>query len=341
MALARCLSFSLVSAALSIHVTQTSELSSLLTRGPVAVARPRSSLSLLEQRGRYFAHAHVRSKRQNSSCTTPSLQGHLRNASTIDVENRLQAGKPVSFIRIGDGDVFCMSGSGGQNLEGYGEYKSQCKELGTSLQQLGEQDDSNMYVLVGAFFLCGGVGDRFESFLQTQQLHSNFKGFLTSIFYLDLSGLEQPKGSGHYGEVPNPVVPTTFPALVGRKVVVLGPDHLRRLTKTLNIASFLDASNAADRVDELVTKMKAESAKWPKENVVFLISGGFGGRLAVLRAFKELGQKDSFIDTGASLDGFAGVASRDFNDKARLCGILPEYMAPGLCNCHGNQCVAA
>ncbi|CAE7632628.1 Ankrd28 [Symbiodinium pilosum] len=249
-----------------------------------------------------------------------SMQKHLRSATTRDVEKKLGKGKPVSFIRIGDGDVFCLSGSAGSNLEGisYAAHKAQCNDLATSLQQLGSHDDSNMYVLVGTFFLCrNGVGSDFDSFLQTHEMHSNFKGFITSVFYLDLTGRENPSGSGNYGPPPNPVVPSTFPSLVGRKVVVVGPRHLQKLSHTLNTASFLEASNAADRVDSLVQKMRLESAKWPKENVVFLVSGGFGGRLAILKAFKHLGHKDSFIDTGASLDGFAGEESRSFNQRGR------------------------
>ena len=68
---------------------------------------------------------------------------------------------------------------------------------------------------------------------------------------------------------------------------------------------------------------------------------GFGGRLAILKAFKDLGQKDSFIDTGASLDGFAGEESRSFNQRGRLCKLLPQFMAPGICSCNGNDCSAA
>lgn len=289
-------------------------------------------------------HAAAHHYHESQDCVPQSMQKHLRKSSTKDVEMRLRERKPVSFIRIGDGDVFCLSGAAGSNLEGisYSDHQGQCKDLATSLQQLGSEDDSNMYVLVGTFFLCqNNVGSDFDSFLQTHEMHHNFKGFITSVFYLDLTGRESPAGSGNYGSPPNPVVPATFPSLLGRKVVVIGPPHLRKLSKTLNTASFLEASNAADHVDDLVRKMKHESSKWPQDNVVFLVSGGFGGRLAILKAFKDLGQKDSFIDTGASLDGFAGEESRSFNHRGRLCKLLPQFMAPGICSCNGNDCSAA
>lgn len=289
-------------------------------------------------------HAAAHGYHESQDCVPQSMQKHLRKSSTKDVERRLRDRKPVSFIRIGDGDVFCVSGAAGSNLEGisYSDHQDQCKDLATSLQELGSEDDSNMYVLVGTFFLCqNNVGSDFDSFLQTHEMHHNFKGFITSVFYLDLTSRESPAGSGNYGNPPNPVVPSTFPSLLDRKVVVIGPPHLRKLSKTLNTASFLEASNAADHVDDLVRQMKHESSKWPRDNVVFLVSGGFGGRLAILKAFKDLGQKDSFIDTGASLDGFAGEESRSFNQRGRLCKILPQFMAPGICRCSGNDCSAA
>ena len=331
----------------AIHISQTSELAEALSQrqglDSLQAANASSYFHALSAQLR-DAHAAAHSYRTSDDCVPQSMQKHLRSASTRDVEKRLRQGKPVSFIRIGDGDVFCLSGSSGSNLEGvsYSDHAAQCKDLATSLQQLGSQDDSNMYVLVGTFFLCrDNVGSDFESFLQTHEMHRNFKGFITSVFYLDLTGRENPTGSGNYAPPPSPVVPATFPSLVRRKVVVFGPPHLRKLSKTLNTASFLEASEAADHVDELLRQMRRASARWPKENVVFLVSGGFGGRLAILKAFKELGHKDSFIDTGASLDGFAGKESRSFNHRDRLCKLLPQFMAPGLCTCNGNNCAEA
>ena len=330
----------------AIHVSQLSELAEAVAQYQHLGALQSSNISYFQDLSAQVRgeHAAAHGYQASQNCMPQSMQKHLRSATTRDVEKKLGKGKPVSFIRIGDGDVFCLSGSAGSNLEGisYAAHKAQCNDLATSLQQLGSHDDSNMYVLVGTFFLCrNGVGSDFDSFLQTHEMHSNFKGFITSVFYLDLTGRENPSGSGNYGPPPNPVVPSTFPSLVGRKVVVVGPRHLQKLSHTLNTASFLEASNAADRVDSLVQKMRLESAKWPKENVVFLVSGGFGGRLAILKAFKHLGHKDSFIDTGASLDGFAGEESRSFNQRGRLCKLLPQFMAPGLCACRGNDCSAA
>lgn len=69
-------------------------------------------------------------------------------------------------------------------------------------------------------------------------------------------------------ERPSPASwPQTFPGLRGRTVVVCGPPVQKNLTKSLNIAAFLDASRAIDHVDSLVKAMRHESARRPKENV--------------------------------------------------------------------------
>eukprot|EP00440_Ansanella_granifera_P055655 gb/GFBE01060323.1/.p1 GENE.gb/GFBE01060323.1/~~gb/GFBE01060323.1/.p1 ORF type:complete len:416 (+),score=76.76 gb/GFBE01060323.1/:1-1248(+) len=274
------------------------------------------------------------------SCIPPAMSKHIRKETTVDVARMLLDRRPFAFMRIGDGDVFCLQGKG-HNIEGmdYSNYSEQCHELANDFQDFGSQDDSNLFVLVGEFFLCRpGVGRPFGSFLEQHSLHTKFSGFLTSLFYLDLTGLEQPAGSGNYGPLPQTIVPTAFKALADRTVVVIGPPHLSKLDKTLNTAIFIDGTDAADKVSNLTAAIKESSAKWPHENVIFLVSAGFGGRLAMYRAWKELGKKDTFIDTGASLDGFAGVESREFNNKTRLCRILPQFMAPGLCQCSGSDC---
>ena len=51
---------------------------------------------------------------------------------------------------------------------------------------------------------------------------------------------------------------------------------------------------------------------------IFLISGSIGGKLALLLAYDALGAKDTLIDLGASLDGLAGLESRDFNRRQQL-----------------------
>ena len=61
--------------------------------------------------------------------------------------------------------------------------------------------------------------------------------------------------------------PKTLPGLKDRTVVVCGPIQLKNLTKSLNIAAFLDAKGAIDHVDGLVKAMRRESALRPRENV--------------------------------------------------------------------------
>ena len=50
--------------------------------------------------------------------------------------------------------------------------------------------------------------------------------------------------------------------------------------------------------------------------------------MALLKAYKELGSKDTLIDMGASLDGLAGLESRDFNRREQLSWSNSTFFGP-------------
>ena len=84
--------------------------------------------------------------------------------------------------------------------------------------------------------------------------------------------------------------------------------------------------------DSILSAIATESGKHPSEAVVFLVAGGITAEVALYRTFLTLGQKDTFIDVGSSFDGFAGVASRDYNrDFKKMCSEFSEYVADGVC----------
>lgn len=264
-------------------------------------------------------------------CRPPEMQGHIRNVTQTDLEKTLNLPtshhQPFAFIRLGDGDVLCMGHGGGSNIEGmqYDYYKKECDEFSMALQDIGSQDDTNFYVLVGEFFLCNPqIGKLWRNFLQTHPLQPSFKGFMTEGFYVHLEPAPRPAKM--------PSTPMVFPSLVNRKVVVMGPKFLQQLNHSLNMASYINTHDAAHNVHGLVADMRRESKKYPNDNVVFLVAGGFGGRLAIYLAWKELGHKDTFVDVGASLDGLAGQVSRSFNSKGHTCSTIGWHAAPGVCD---------
>ena len=140
----------------AIHVSKTSELVEAVAQQTVNTSSYFQELSARVRSTHMAAHGYHTSA--DDDCMPQSMRRHLRTGSTGDVEKRLRENKPVSFIRIGDGDVFCVSGAAGSNLEGisYGDHQAQCQDLATSLQQLGSQDSfaQAAHGLAGVLCVC-------------------------------------------------------------------------------------------------------------------------------------------------------------------------------------------
>jgi len=271
---------------------------------------------------------------QDSACLGAAVQKYVRQESS-NAEEMLAEGGAFTFLHIGDNDINCLAGLPSANIEEGMRYdQAVCKELADATIDLGTHGDSNLFLVLGTFLLCESEDRReqINQFLKRHAVNPSFKGFVMSgpeEYYLDLIG------NSYISVVTAPVQPEIFPYLASRKVVVVGRQHLQKLQYTLNFAGFIEVSSYARRIGELVNHMKEYSAKWQDDNVVFLVSGGVPGRVAMYRCWALLGQKDTFIDVGDSLDGFAGFELGDFNHTQKLCGTLPQFMAPGLC--HFNE----
>lgn len=298
--------------------------------GMVAAAMARAGLPSPWQHG-HSALRHNRGKTggflQSQSCTHPKgLKSSDDKMATLT--EKLKSQKPFTFFRWGDGEWFCalkfgMSGnSDGVNLRD----ADMCGELQRNLLSYGSHDTSNLYVLNGFFFMCeethSDTHERIEDFLKSTSLTPTWKGFQDDGFYFPLVP-EMQKGRK----------PGVFPSLQGRTVVVVGPKHLRKLSTALNYVHYIetpgsDAWSAREAITDGVLKA---SQKWPNDNVVFLWAGGPAAKVLMYNLHGRIGQKDTLIDVGSSLDGFAGVHSRDYNDLGHYCHDYPEYVVPGLC----------
>merc|ERR1719158_1763637 len=125
------------------------------------------------------------------------------------------------------------------------------------------------------------------------------------------------------------VVLAEMMALVWKRgpVVVVGPIYLDRLHRVFRHVGFVRVPNKRacnDRVDtwDARARIKREirklSARFPRSGVQFLAAGGMAMKLIILEMAQELGHKDSFFDIGSTFDGFAGYASRDYNDPETM-----------------------
>jgi hypothetical protein len=256
----------------------------------------------------------------------------MRSTTSPDLVGRLSAHKPFTFVRLGDGDWYCALGGTGFDSNGVVLQKSHsmCEELKEDFKSYGSRNDANFFPVLGTFFLCRERSpDLFahvEAFFSYEPMQSNFSGFVDSNtvgFYFPLL---PPVEHGRR--------PGVLPLLVGQVVVLVGPKHLGKLHAMLNYTAHIEVPlhSCWEARDSILSAIKGQSKRHQSDTVVFLVAGGIATRTMLYQTFLSLGQKDTFIDVGASLDGFAGIASRDYNSNiSAICADYPEYVADGLC----------
>lgn len=99
-----------------------------------------------------------------------------------------------------------------------------------------------------------------------------------------------------------------FKAIRGRKICIVGPEHLLGLPRDLIApvgyihAPYSTAWKEADRLAFLLTQSDCD---------LFLIAAGSAANLIVHRAWPEVRDRATLLDVGALLDPYAGVFSRN------------------------------
>lgn len=273
---------------------------------------------------------------ESVKCTAP---GNERTFSfkSVEVTGPFDEGKPISFLRWGDGDFECALHlvqvlDSNEVMLGKNEM---CDRLGEDLREYGRGlgENNNLWLVAGTWWFCkeshpeiyNGV-KAFFSLNETQPTWRGFaNGWSAGGFYFPLLPDKEP--GRKRGVVPR---------LQHRTVVLVGPRHLGKLRTMLNYTQHIVVphGNAWEHRNELSRQVMEASKHHRDKNVVFLMAAGVATRPIAYALYKELGQKDSFIDVGASLDTYAGVLSRDFSSLTALCRDYPEYAAPGVCDDH-------
>jgi len=276
-----------------------------------------------------------------TNCSLPRGM-KFRQMQTPKLVNLLTTRKPFTFVRIGDGDWYCALGGTGADSNGVAmeTQNGMCDTLQRDIKDYGAKGDANFFPVLGTFFLCkeksADIFLHVDSFFSYNPMHHGFSGFLNSNdvgFYFPL--------------VPPPQIgraPGVLPLLAGQVVVLVGPKHLGKLHVMLNYSAHIDVPlhTAWEAKDVITAGIRHESSRHAGETVVFLVAGGIATRTMLYQMFLELGQTSTFIDVGASLDGFAGVVSRDYNkNTSTICQQYPEYVVSGMCPEHASTPAAS
>lgn len=237
------------------------------------------------------------------------------------------ANKPISWIHYGDGEWMCACGFGMRmNSDGISLRGTGCKELGQELGRYANYNGKSFFVAHTDNFICKGSGiySSVESCLKKKDIQ-NWEGFTDGFYFPLIPECAPPHGG-------------MAETLKGRHVVLVGPEHLQPLWKMLDYKQYISVpggGGAWGDMDRIQKEIKAASRAHPLKHVTFICAGGPAMKVILYRLFPEIGHKDTMLEVGSSLDGFAGVASRDYNsDTGTYCKQYAGWMPSGVCDGH-------
>lgn len=213
-----------------------------------------------------------------------------------DVLSKLRAGKPFAFSRWGDGEWRSVLGKvAGSNCDGHDFFPKMGQELGEVLKRRPD------YMLGMQNFALKMFPERIPAWLKEHGL--------TDLVWYNADVFHYASIKGKLGNI--------LEALNGRHVVVVGPDHLKRL-KPSHIAyeSFVDVppKNAYLAKDRIVRDIKAAVDGCDGKRVLVSLSAGMPAELILDELYNWLiGKGHSIVDFGSLWDPLVGVNSRSYH----------------------------
>ncbi|KAJ9448189.1 hypothetical protein DIPPA_03918 [Diplonema papillatum] len=251
----------------------------------------------------------------------------------------LRVGRQFAWYRLGDGELQCLGTQRSINVAG-----AQC-DLGTrdalisSLGNVSDWADHNLFAVIGTWWLCESrdwtkslkqlMRTRFKNSFHRRP-NGGVSFALTDHFYVPIGSTDDPSAEGF------------VQASANRAAVIVGPAHLQKLGEyntMFNVVAFIQTPNAGGsytHVPSLVTSMLSVQEKHG-QGLIFLVAFGVPGKLVVIHGYAAM-PNCTFVDVGASLDGYVGVQSRDYNrDRGRFCKSWSSWMIPGLCSNEGRR----
>jgi len=242
---------------------------------------------------------------------------------------------PFLWLHYGDGDFMTMSGMYSESSE-KSDMMSPCVRQGIADMFLGHGPEAktsrtHVFQAVGAFFLCKETHEdiytNMEKFLKRHpgDIHGHKFSWFDDFYFPVGNATASPKDSW-----------VVAAKRRGRPIVLVGPKHLDYLGCMLDHEAFFEIpipTKGCGDVDRLVPQLVSYSkSKYPDDSVLFVVAGGAIGKMIAYKAFHSLNDKDVFVDVGATLDGYAGVPSRDYNiDSRKFCKESKAWMAWSPC----------
>lgn len=131
----------------------------------------------------------------------------------------------------------------------------------------------------------------------------------------------------HYAAIRKEISPL-FRVLRRRRLIVVGPHHLRRLSEWMPLSDFVEVpqQDCYLQLDRLVVDVYAALRKSPEPAVVS-VSASMPAEILLDRLHQMAGHLHSFIDFGSLWDQFVGVESRRYMSQTHeLPGLVRQQL---------------
>jgi len=226
-----------------------------------------------------------------------------RDFSLRQLSKDIREGKPFTFSRWGDGEWRAVLGTvRGANCDGHAFFP----EMGEELQAVLRSQPS--YLMGMQPFATRLLGQRIEKWLASNKLTFN---------WINADVFHKAAGNGKLGRL--------IQALQERKVVIVGPDHLKRINKLVPYAQFVDVppKNAFLARRKIVRETLA-ALDSIDEPAVVSVSASMPAEIILHELYAKAGQRHTLIDFGSLWDQYVGVKSRKYMQAGTPAPVIPD-----------------
>ena len=217
--------------------------------------------------------------------------------------DKLNNNVPFSFSRFGDGEWNAILGKPGHNCDGH-EY---FPEMGKQLRNAVINNLSYIYSIQN--MAIRNEGRKISLFLKKNNV--NLEWHNSDVF--------------HYANIDGRFFPM-IETLRQKKLVIIGPPHLRDLKNCFNYDSFIEIPpqncylKLNDIKDEIITYGRN------KKKVVYSFSASMPANILIHELFPIFGNDNWLIDFGSVWDVYVGVKSRGHYNSEKWQDILKKNL---------------
>ena len=240
------------------------------------------------------------------------MRGFVRRfslAAQARVMGWVRDSTPFAWIRWGDGNTLALRTD---------------ERLRRALRRWGGEGPRRLFVSIGMWWMCrADLRLAWNRGVDADGLGSNTTATLVDHFYLTQGDPANPevyrlREQGIRGWVIE---------AQDRVVCLVGPGFTASFRTFLFHSEFIEIPRRAVDVDAVMRRMRQVVEKYAPLRVLFAVVAGDSAKIIITEAFlSPWGGLSSYVDVGSAMDGFAGVASKDFIHIPSYCRREAEFV---------------